>query len=1259
MATNLVVSPVTVPLTPYQPNQALDVAVKNRQRIQEAIPTTPVAGQIVTIQLPKGVFAISGALTLYSNVILTGVSQAETTLILDASIRSVGLSYRPDANPAPSEAQASVQRVTITQLTLKITEEDTRVPPIDITSEQLKNYAKNGADAFPRANFSCIDIGNRYLDPTLTFHQPAYQPNEQILIQHVTIDGSTPTGCKGENGISIRNTKGVLIKQCTIRGIGEKNGIVVQECDQVTIEMNTVSDVGRSGILVYFRNTAVLVKENTITNWLQRYGALHYVMTYRAYMQAESRLDRNKPDSNSDSAIYAYGPMNEGMTITGNTIIARTQAANPCNAQIQRFWNAELAADKPVLSAAYTQYAGIRIAGTYAATVTQNRVELETPEALAFVVISAKQLLFKRKDNESITSFYGGHNIQIQHNQFYQYQATGSTSSMVTPIRLFNILPPNYDTIENWAEDMPGILIDQNTFSVEGHITHAYQTLCELHLGNEAHDSDTIASAITITNNQLHIPTWKQGNRAFFTLQKENFLGVTRQMVLHNFEMWGNQFTDLTPPIQTILLAENIDVLTQLELQRTVNVAKQQVTVQGTWQVLVKDPDAPDGASKSVTYYNQATFSGKTVPIVHQEPFQFQLAFDDWQQAEKANALVSFQDTDATVPTHAKTYAFLPTIAVESYVFQDVYLKGSYTGPATKVTLFVNGNAARNGALNANGGANTLSIYVSDLIRNLTDVVEVALFDAAGNEIARQKVPVNAVRPAVLPSPYLFGAHSVIGTYTGAGDAIRLYVNGSQVKTGELQQDTASFTIWAKDLIPSKTDTVEVVLLDSTGKEIARSRVIITEMASLKVASYLLTSDTITGTYTGLVNAIQLRVNGQVVPVDVRIESTTKHFVMEQVPTWVQSTEDTVVVELLDTAGQVLATAIVVLVDPPAVSPEPYPWNNQTITGMYRGQGDTVQLWVNGEMVKRAAVQATDYTFSIWAQGLLPSKDAAVDIVLCDKNKMEIARATVVVTDPPSITPKLYLWQNPTITGTFTGLGASVTLYANGKVIKTASVNGDNTFSIYAYTFIDKVTDVVEIALVDSQGREIARSNVRMTVIPTIQPDIYLWGTTAVTGTFTGSESVVKYVKLLENGKQIHITGGLDFATTSFGIYAYNVIKNKGSLVEVALCDTTETEMARAKVTIKQLPSISPNQYPWKSTYVSGSYIDTDELAKKVRLLENGKVIATGQLDTTKGGFLIYASAYITSLTAATANLTVVLYDSQDKELVKNTVTII
>ncbi|MBC1801527.1 immunoglobulin-like domain-containing protein [Listeria booriae] len=1255
MTTHVLAAPIVVALTPYQPNQTLDVAVKNRERIQEAIPTTPVAGQIVTVQLPKGVFAISGALTLYSNVTLTGVSEAETTLILDAGIQSVGLSYHPDSHPAPSEAQASVQQVTITQLTLKITEADTRVPPIDITSEQLKNYAGSGPDAFPYANFSCIDIGNRFIDPTLTFQKPVYQPNAQILIEHVTIDGSTPTGCKGENGISIRNAKGVVIQQCTIRGIGEKNGIAVQECDSVTIEKNTISDVGRSGIFVYFRNTAVLVKENTITNWLQRYGALHYVMTYRAYMQDEVRVDSKKPDSNSDSAIYAYGPMNEGMTITGNTITARTQAANPCNAQIQRFWNAEPATDKPALPAAYTQYAGIRVAGTYTASVTQNRVELETPEALAFMVISAKKVsLLIGKDR--VTSFYGGHDIQIQHNQFYQYQTAGGASSMVVPIRLFNILPPNYNTIENWAEDMPGILIDQNMFSVEGRISHAYQTLCELHLGNEDHDSDTVASAITITNNQLHIPAWNQGNRAFFTLQKDTLLGVTRQMVLHNFEMWGNQFTDRTPPIQTILLAENIDFLTQLELQRTTDATQQRVTLQGTWKMSAKlNGVIVEGPS----YYNEATFAGQTVPVTNQTSFQFQLPFQDWQQAEKANTLVSFQDTEAITPTQTKAYAFLPTMAIETYVLGATYLKGSYTGPATKIRLFVNGVAVRDGALNANGGANTLTIYASDKIRNLTDVVEVALFDAAGQEIARQLVPVHAVLPAVLPSPYIFGANSVIGTYTGAGDSIRLYVNGSQVKTGALQKDTSSFTIWAKDLIPAKTDTVEVVLFDSTGKEIARSRVIITEMPTLKVDSYLLTSDAITGTYTGLGSTIQLRVNGTVVTKEGRLDATTKRFVVEQVPTWVHTTDDTVVVDLLDAAGHVLVTATVVLVDPPAVSPDPYPWNNQTITGTYRGQGDTVQLSVNGKVVKSAAVQPTDRTFAIWAQGLLPSKDASVDIILCDKDKVEIARATVVVTDPPSITPALYLWGNPYITGTFTGLGASVSLYANGKGIKTATVNEDNTFRIYANTFIDKVTDLVEIALVDSQGREIARSKVRMTVIPTIQPDIYLWGTTSVTGAFEGSEGVVKYVKLLENGKQIHITGGLDFATKSFGIYAYNVIKNKGSLVEVVLCDTTETEMARATVTIKQLPSISPDQYPWNTTYVSGVYVDSDGMAKKVRLLENGKAIATGQLNPATNSFLIYAKGYITSPSAAKANLTVALYDSQDKELVKNTVTII
>lgn len=1246
---------IHVSLTPYQQNQTIDVAERNRQQIQDVIPTIPVEGKIVTIQLPKGIFAMSGALNLYSNVILAGVSQMETTLILDASIRSVGLSYHPDSGTsAPSEHQASVQWVTIEHMTLKITEDDKRVPPIDITSEELKNYATGGENTFPKVNFSCIDIGNRYIDPALTFQKPIYQPNKQITIQNVTIDGGTSTKCKGENGISIRNAKNVLIQNCTIQGIGEKNGIAIQECDKVTIEKNKISNVGRSGILIYFRNSEVLLKDNTITDWLQRYGALHYVMTYHAYMNAAPRVDSNKPDSNSDSAIYAYGPMNDGMDITGNTIIVRTKAANPCNDQIRRFWNAETGTNKPPLPLAYTQYAGIRIAGTQGVTVTQNRVEMETPDALAFIVISAKKLSIEINAS-TYSCFYSGHDIQIQHNQFYQYQSSGVASHMVTPIRLFNILPPNYDTIDNWAADMPGVLIDQNVFFVEGRISHAYQTLCELHLGNEGHASDTIASAISITNNQVHIPAWKQGNRAFFTLQKETVLGVTRQMVLHNFEMWGNQYSDLTPPIQTILFAENIDFLTQLALHRTHDAITQQVTLKGTWKMQVKNNGV---IVERPTYYKQATFSGKTVPIINQEPFEFHLSFDEWKQAEKTNQIVIFQDTAAVGPTNMKTYVFLPKVAVESYVFEDVYIKGSYTGPGAKVTVFVNGVAARNGVLNANGNINTLSIYVSDLIRNLTDFVEVALFDMTGNEIARQKVAINDVRPTVLPSSYILGSNFINGSYTGAGEAISLYINGSHVKTGELQKDTKSFTIWAKDLVTMKTDTVEVVLFDATGKQIARSLVMISEEVRLAVEHYLLNSDSITGTYTGLVATIQLRVNGQVVTNGIRTEAT-KSFVIERVATWVKTIQDNVEVALLDITGKVLLTAPVVLVDPPAVSADPYLWNNQTITGTYRGQGETVQLWVNGALVKSTTVNIMDYTFSIWAQGLLPSKEAKVEIVLCDKNKLEIARTSVLVADPPSITPKLYLWQNPTITGTYTGLGAGVILYANGKIVKTAKVNTDNTFSIYAYTFIEKVTDLVEIALVDIDNKEIARSKVVMSIVPTIQPDIYLWGTPSVTGAFTGSEGVVKYVKLLENGKQIHITGGLDFVMNRFSIYAYNVIKNKGSLVELILCDTAEKEMARATVTIKNQPSISPNVYTWKSTYVSGSYIDTDGLVKKVRLLENGKVIATGQLDMAKGSFLIYASAYITSPTAAVADLVVALYDAQERMLVNSTISII
>ncbi|CAD5903068.1 hypothetical protein CMALT394_620008 [Carnobacterium maltaromaticum] len=802
---------------------------------------------------------------------------------------------------------------------------------------------------------------------------------------------------------------------------------------------------------------------------------------------------------------------------------------------------------------------------------------------------------------------------------------------------------------------MSGILINQNTFSIEGTISHAYQTLCELHLGNEGHPSYTQASAITITNNQIHIPSWRQGNKAFFTLQKQTVLGETRSMMLHNFEMWGNQYTNLTPPVKDILLSENIDFFTYLDTKITKGVTKQQVELEGTWTVRARAPET-GVIMDSKTYYKQATFSGKTVPIINKEPFRFNLSYTEWQQAETARESVLFKDASAITPINVKNYAFLPTITLENYVLGDTYIKGVYTGPAVKVTLFVNGVAVRNVALNANGGTNTLTIYASDLIKHVADLVEVALYDAERKEIVRQRMSVNDIRPAVLPSPYIFGANSIIGIYTGAGESIRLYVNDSQVKIGELNKEMKSFAIWAAGFISNKVDKVEAVLLDINGREIARSSVIINEMASLKVDSYLITSDEITGTYTGLGAAIQLRVNDSVVTNGILSEET-KQFVFKDAPKWVTMISDKVKVELLNTTGNVLISVEVVLVDPPSVTSEPYTWHNQIITGTYRGLGETVQLHVNDVSVKSAAVNPINYTFSIWAQGLLPSKEAMAEIVLYDKNKLEIARTRVVVTDPPSISPKIYIWRNPTITGTYTGLGASVTLYANAKVIKTAKVNADNTFSIWADSFIEKVTDLVEIALVDSNGKEIARSKVLMTVVPSIKPDIYLWGTTSVSGSFTGNEGVVKYVKLLENGKQINITGGLAFATNSFSVWSYNVIKNKASFVEVVLCDSEEKELTRATVTMKNPPSIKVDPYRWKSQNITGSYVDTDELVAKVRLLENGKVIATGALDVTKKGFVIYAGVYIISETPEIANLMIALYDSKGTELVKNTVT--
>ncbi|MBC1474796.1 hypothetical protein HB852_09230 [Listeria grandensis] len=145
-------------------------------------------------------------------------------------------------------------------------------------------------------------------------------------------------------------------------------------------------------------------------------------------------------------------------------------------------------------------------------------------------------------------------------------------------------------------------------------------------------------------------------------------------------------------------------------------------------------------------------------------------------------------------------------------------MTGTYAGTnleaITKVLLLVDGVIVKNGALNTS--AKTFQIAASNLITNLQQKVEVALFN--GN-IELKRVPVSVIgNYSLSPSAFQLGNNAVTGTYTGTHlDAITkvvLLVNGTVVKNGALNTTTKTFQVYASGLVTSTNQKVEVALFN-------------------------------------------------------------------------------------------------------------------------------------------------------------------------------------------------------------------------------------------------------------------------------------------------------------------------------------------------------------------------------------------------------------------------------------------------------------
>ncbi|MBC1800178.1 immunoglobulin-like domain-containing protein [Listeria booriae] len=226
------------------------------------------------------------------------------------------------------------------------------------------------------------------------------------------------------------------------------------------------------------------------------------------------------------------------------------------------------------------------------------------------------------------------------------------------------------------------------------------------------------------------------------------------------------------------------------------------------------------------------------------------------------------------------------TLTTATYQIGNANVTGSYSGlnteAVTKAVLLVDGVVVKNGALNAD--TNTFRISASGLVTNMRQRVEVALFIGT---IEVKRTPVNVIGNFTLtPATYQLGTNNVTGSYTGndleAITKVVLLVDGVVVKIGTFDSATKTFQIYAKGLVTTATQRVEVALFHNT-TELKRATVTVSSGGSYTITAtpYQLGGSYITGTYAGphleALTKVSLLVDGVVVK-NGTLAPTTKIF---------------------------------------------------------------------------------------------------------------------------------------------------------------------------------------------------------------------------------------------------------------------------------------------------------------------------------------------------------------------------------------------
>ncbi|MBC1273351.1 immunoglobulin-like domain-containing protein [Listeria booriae] len=194
---------------------------------------------------------------------------------------------------------------------------------------------------------------------------------------------------------------------------------------------------------------------------------------------------------------------------------------------------------------------------------------------------------------------------------------------------------------------------------------------------------------------------------------------------------------------------------------------------------------------------------------------------------------------------------------VAKYTVGDLNITGTYSGPATALSVDINGKRYYGGTI-ANG---TFKFYVGDKNLKPSDVVTLNFYDA--NKQIQKSITVTVFEALKITiADYKIGDNYLTATYNYPEiTKIGIVVDGTKYWGGDVKDGNVKF--FAADKIKNANADVTMNFYDANNNLIASKKVVIaTASAEISTANYTVGATNITGTFAGDIRKLAVSVNG-------------------------------------------------------------------------------------------------------------------------------------------------------------------------------------------------------------------------------------------------------------------------------------------------------------------------------------------------------------------------------------------------------------